>query len=148
MPMKSQLTPDINFQLKDSGLIAASAAWEVSSVAKICDLGAATYGEYKCNINVSAVEIATGDEFYRLQVQGSSSATFASGIVTLASLELGPAAVLVAGVDTDSVVGDYVVYFHNNVGGTVYRYIRGFTTISGTIATGLSHQAWVTNMTG
>ena len=155
MSLTTQLTPDINFQLKDSGVIAATAAWQVSASNQIVDLNvgapAATTGTFaklKANIEVSAVEIASNDELYRLQIQGSTSATFASTIVTLASLELGANEVLVAGVDVDSVVGQYVLYFTNDVAGTVYRYIRGVSTISGTIATGINHQAWVTHMTG
>ena len=147
---RAEITPDINTQLKDAGLIAASAAWQVGGSDQIVSPWGttATYGLFRVWINVSAVEIASNDELYRLQIQGSTSATFADTIVTLASLELGANEVLVAGVDVDSVIGDYVIYGSNDVGGTLYPYIRGFTTITGTIATGINHQAWLTGMAG
>lgn len=145
MPLRSQ-TPDINIQLKDTGQIAASAAWQVSASNQIVAPWGTTacFGEFMVEINVSAIEIASNDELYRLQIQGSTSTTFASTIVTLASLELGANEVLVAGVDVDSVIGNYRLFGSNDVAGTIYPYIRGYTTISGTIATGINHQAWLT----
>lgn len=149
MPL-SEVTPDINTQLKDTGLIAASAAWQVSAAAQVVSPWGTTacFGMFRVRINVSAIEIASNDELYRLQIQGSTSSTFASTIVTLASLELGANEVLVGGVDVDSVIGNYVMYGTNDVAGTIYPYIRGYTTISGTIATGINHQAWLTAMAG
>lgn len=133
-------TFDANLQLKDAGLIAASAAWQVASVDKILDLGLGLV-EGNLVIDVTAIEIASNDELYILGFQLSNSATFASGIVESASLTLG--ALEVIGGDTDSAVGRYILKIRNELNGTIYRYARGFTTMSGTIATGLNHSAYL-----
>ena len=134
-----EFTFDINGQLKDDGAVAASAVWQVSGADKIFDTSpgagdAAGWLSFAVDLAVTALEIDTGDELYRLIVQGSEKADFADTIVNLAELRLGPAAALDG--DVDSVVGRYVINGHNDVGGTVYRYMRGRTIITGTIASG------------
>jgi len=138
-----QITPDINFQLKDAGLIAATAAWQVGGSNQIIDLGpGVAWTPFVVSIKLTAIEIASNDELYRLYIQGSTSSTFASTIVQLACIEFGANEVLVGGVDVDSTVGEYLLYGHNDVDGTVYRYLRGYSVISGTIATGANWSAW------
>lgn len=130
---------DAGMEFKDAGLVAASAAAQVDSAAKVVDLGT---GHFKGTmlIDVSAIEIASNDEVYNICVQLSSSSTFASVIETAAKLELGANEVLLG--DQDSVVGRYKLPFDNEYNGTYYRYARVYTVVAGTIATGINYTAF------
>ncbi len=124
--------------LKDAGLIAADAAWTVSAAAKIADLGAGLV-EANLIIDVTAIEIASDDEIYKLSLQGSSDSAFADTFEDLAILELGANEVL--GGDQDSAIGRYVIPFRSERNGTTYRYIRGYTDVTGAISTGINFSA-------
>ena len=127
--------------MKDAGLVAASAAATVDSEAKIVNLGAGMV-EGNLVVDVTAIEIASNDEGYRISLQGSSSATFADTIEELASVELGAAEVL--GGDQDSTTGRYVVPFRTEKNGTVWPYVRVYCEVVGTIATGINYSAYLT----
>ncbi|MFW9871961.1 MAG: hypothetical protein ACFFG0_02590 [Candidatus Thorarchaeota archaeon] len=134
-------TFDADLELKDAGLVAASAAAQVDSAAKIIDLGS---GKVRGTIviDASAVEVDTGDERYDVEVQVSSSATFASDIYTVAVLPLGDAATLVG--DVDMGVGRYELPIVNTIAnGVAKRYLRLYTTVAGTIATGVNYTAYL-----
>lgn len=137
---RPNFTFDANLEFKDAGLVAADAAATVDASAKVVDLGEGHFIGAMV-IDVSAIEIASNDEKYEIQVQLSDSSTFASGIVQGATLCLGALETLI-GTDTDSVTGRYVLYFHNEHGGTWYRYARIYTNVTGTIATGINFTAW------
>lgn len=145
-PHLPAFTPDINLRLKDSGLIDASAAAQVGGSAAILDLwpsGVATFQPLDIWINVTAIEIASNDELYTIRAQVSSSATFASVIHNVGALELGALEVNTGGsADQDGTTGTYMLRVDNDVAGTVYRYMRLFTTVSGTVATGINYDAW------
>lgn len=141
MPTLAQFTPDVNTQLKAPGLVAASA-----SMGTIIDLGGPSQvGRIltDLHIDVTAIEIASNDELYTIHFQGSTSATFASVIVSTFIFELGALEVLTGGQDQDSTIGHYVFPVSNDYGGTLFRYVRGFTVVAGTIATGINFQAWL-----
>lgn len=134
-------TYDSLLELKDAGLVAASAAATVDSVAEIVDLGS---GDVDADIiiDVSACEVASGDELYIVGAQISSSSTFASDIYEICSLKLGDSAVVPG--DTDMGTGRYVLPFQNRIGdGTAKRYMRIYTHVSGTIATGINFTAYL-----
>lgn len=133
-------TQDSLTLLKDAGLVASDAAATVSASAQILDLGE---GEMRGTviIDATAVEVASGDERYAIQVQFSNSATFASGVVNGPTMVLGDAAAIV-GADTDNGVGRYRLPVTNDVGGTVYQYMRLYTDVTGTIATGVNYTAY------
>jgi len=143
---RPSFTYDNALLMKDAGLIAADAAWTVSAAAKILDVGTGRYcGIVICDI--SALEIATGDERYNLIIQGSTSPTFASGIVILAMLPVGDGSTIgtafgSSGVDVDDLVGRYEIPFCNERNNIYYQYVRGFTDVTGTIATGINFTAW------
>jgi hypothetical protein len=139
--MLTDFTPDVNLQLKDAGLIAASAAAQVGGSNKILDLGAAHEADVEVHINVAAIEIASNDERYDIVLQGSNSATFASGIVPLAQIQLGALEVLDGDADSDS--GLYRLLASTSRGGTSYRYLRLYTVVAGDIATGINSSAWL-----
>jgi len=132
---------DTNLLLKDAGLVAASAAATVSSAAKTINLGAGLV-EGKLYIDVTAIEIASNDELYKIALQGSDNSDFSTGSEEdLAILELGAAEVL--GGDVDSTTGRYVVPFRTERNGVVYPHVRIYSTVSGTVATGINFTAWL-----
>ncbi|MCZ6508817.1 MAG: hypothetical protein O7A04_12330 [Acidobacteria bacterium] len=146
MPVLNQFTPDVNTKMKDAGLIAADARWQVSAANQYLDLGgAAEVGRIDANlhIEVTAIEIASNDELYKLHFQLSTSATFASVIVSPLIVELGALEVLTGLQDTDSATGHYVFPVSNDFGGTLYRYCSGYTDVAGAIATGINFDAWL-----
>ncbi len=139
---------DNNLLLKDAGLVAADAAAQVSSAAKIIDVGAnEVQGDVV--IDISAIEIATGDEQYEIVLQGSSSSSFASGVACLCSLRVGDGSTIAAAlgtggaVDVDDTTGRFILPFRNERNGTVYRYLRLYTVVTGTIATGINYTAYL-----
>jgi len=140
-------TFDKLLEMKDAGLIAADGAWQVGGSNKILDVGDALF-QGNCVVDFSALEIASGDERYTIIIQGSNSPTFASDIAILAALPVGDGSTIAAafggsGVDVDDATGRYVVPFSNERNGTLYRYIRGWTDVAGTIATGANFTAFV-----
>lgn len=132
-------TFDYDLRLKDAGLVAADAAAQVGSVDKILDLGAGRM-DGTVVVDVSAIEVASGNELYRIKTQYSASATFASGVIGGTELALGDSSVLI-GESADSAVGRYELPTTNEINGTVYRYMRLYTDVAGTIATGINYSA-------
>lgn len=134
-------TFDANLEFKDAGLVASSAAAQVDSAAKVVDVGT---GFFKGDlvIDVTAIEVATGNEGYRIAIEGSDNSGFSSGTeVELQSIKLGDSSV--TGGDTDDTTGRYVLPFTNRwADGTCYRYLRVYTTVEGTIATGINFSAF------
>jgi len=134
MGQHSNFIYDNGLLLKAAGLLAASAD------GTIIDLGA---GFVKGNvvIDLSACEIATGDEIYTVSLEGSNVAAMTSGSVCLAKKVFGN---LVVPMDAAlSAAGRYVIPFRNEEGGTLYRYVRLSTLIAGTIATGINFSAFI-----
>lgn len=125
-------TFDYSLYLDDGGAITASAAGEIGGTDKILDLGAGLV-EGSVIVDVTVLDVDTGNELVTLGVQISSSATFASDYYQVASLQIGDAAVLAG--DTDMTTGRYVIPFNNLIkDGTTKRYMRMYWTIAGTVA--------------
>jgi hypothetical protein len=131
----NQFRNDALLEMKDAGVIAASAAAQVDSSDKVFDTGGGFF-EGNVVIDITSIEIASTNEIYTIILEGSSSETFASVIVPLAVLLVGANAVIVGGSDVDSTVGRYVVPFRNERDEVVYQYLRLYTVVAGTIATG------------
>lgn len=143
MSFKRHYTLDDDLQLKDAGLVDASAAATVSSSARVLDMGA---GEVEGDvlIDVSALEIASNDEAYTIVVQGSPDSAFtAATSVELCHLHLGAAETKLTDTNQDDVTGRYVLKVQNTYAGTTYRYLRLYTVVAGTIATGINYTAWL-----
>jgi len=132
--------------MKDAGLVAASAAAQVGGSNKILDMGAGRF-EGVLVVDVTAIEIASNDEEYDIIVQGSSSSSFASDIQNLGQLNLGATEVRQGGA-IDSTTGRYELLFTNEQDDTVYRYIRVYTVVAGSIATGINYTAFVAPLPG
>jgi hypothetical protein len=135
-------TFDYLHQLKDAGLVAASAQAQVASVDRILDVGAGRI-DGRVIIDFAAVEVDTGNEVYRIICQGSDSATFAGTTAkNLGAMIVGDSSVTVEGVDTPA-TGRRELHFTNEIDGHVFRYIRLYTQIAGTIATGVNYTAFL-----
>lgn len=112
----------------------------------ILDLGAgASMLSGDMVVNITALDVATGDENYKVMLQGSSSASFASDVQTIAIGQFGHSSTLGSGVDVSTQVGVHVVPFHNHAitatSPTSYRYLRVY--FDGTGATSWSIAAEV-----
>lgn len=134
-------TFDYALRMKDAGLVAASAAAQVSSADKILDVGAARV-DGRVVVDVTACETDTGNEKYSILVQGSNSASFADTIFNLGALVLGDSSTSLESVDA-AATRHQEVAFCNEVNGTVYRYLRLYTQVVGTIATGINYSAYL-----
>ncbi len=133
---------DSLLEMKDAGLVAASAAATVGGSAKKLDVGdQAVQGDLV--VNVTAIEIASNDEQYDIIVQGSTDNFVAAGNqADLATLTVGAKGPKRSDTDTDDAVGKYKIPFRNERNGLVYRYLRVYTVVAGTIATGINYTAF------
>lgn len=132
---------DSLLEMKDAGLVAASAAAQVDGADKILTLGGGLV-EANLIVDVTALEVASGDEVYGIEWQLSSSATFASGVVVASVLRIGDSSVAFG--SADNAVGRYIQPVNNEFNGTVYPYARLYTRIAGAIATGINYSAFLT----
>lgn len=130
----SMFTYDDALSLKDAGLVAAT-----TTEATILDLGAGLV-DGNLVLDVSAIEVASTDEKYTIHLEGSNVAAMTSGSVTLANIPLGNET---APADADTATGRFVVPFRNEQNGTTYRYVRIYTLVAGTIATGINFSAFI-----
>jgi len=131
---------DLGFRLEDgSAGFTVTAAGALGATAQIVDFGAGTmHGEMV--VDVTAIEIASNNEYYDLQLQGSTSSSFAGTITALAELKLGANEVLVG--DQDSAIGRYRIPFCNETpDGTKYRYGRVYCSVGGSVTTGITFSA-------
>lgn len=133
--------------------ITASAASQVASANQILFLGGGPpsstggpqdYGLFEAYIVIDVTDIDLGTlGLYQIQFQLSDSSTFGSGIVTKTSFVLGNTTALPSG-GASSTIGRYVGMVDNaGLEGTLYGYCRCYTTVSGTISSGLSFKAFL-----
>lgn len=136
-------------QLKDVGLVAATAAATVGGSAAVADLGGG-YAEFDVVVDWSACEVASGDERFDIVIEGCALSTFGSGVYRLATLTLGDSSV--SGNATDTPPQGRMVIHANNVAITsasdgnsasALRFVRARTIVAGSIATGINYQAWL-----
>lgn len=98
---------------------------------QIADLGANSRLDAMALIDVSAIDVSSADEAYRVLIQGSNSSSFASGIENLAEMSLGATAVRPGGAQ-NSAVGRFELPFTNYQNDVSYRYLRVNFIVSGT----------------
>lgn len=130
----AQFTYDDTLEMKEAGLLATTTNGTIK------DLGEGLFDGYLV-LDVSAVEIATGDEKYTISIEGSTVAAMTSASVGLGSKVFGNLVVPMDG--ALSTAGRYVIPFRNEEGGTLFRYIRVHTLVAGTIATGINFSAFL-----
>lgn len=130
-----RFTYDDDLEIQAAGLVAAT-----ESGAIILDLGEGLFDGFLV-IDVSAVEVASGNEIYTLSVEGSTVAAMTSESVGLATKVFGN--IVVPMDDALSTLGRYVVAFRNEQQGEIQRYVRMHTLVAGTIATGINFSAFL-----
>ncbi len=91
-------------------------------------------------VDISAIEVDTGDERYDVLIQGSDTEDFSGDIAVLAQQQYGHASALNGNVTT--LTGRYRIPFTNMKGAVKYPYIRVYTLVAGTIATGINYTAY------
>lgn len=128
MSLYSGKTYDKATLLKAAGLVAAS-----GNETPILDLGD---GMMECDmvVDVTAVEVASGDEVYTIQLKGSNAADMSNSVVLAERRQ---------GFGYDTATGRRIVPVRNEVNGTLYRYVRLSNVVAGTIATGLNYSAFL-----
>lgn len=129
----SMFTYDAATVMKAAGLVAASAD------GNIIDLGEGLFDGFLV-LDVSAIEVAGGDEIYTISVEGSSVAAMTSLSVCLAKKVLGN---VVVPMDNATGIGRFVVPFRNEENGVLKRYVRLSTLVAGAIATGINFSAFL-----
>lgn len=132
---------DASLQLKDAGLIASTAAAQFAGSDKIIDVGTSVFAGCVV-IDASAIEVGSNDELFTVRLEGSNSASFASGIQQLGSIRLGSA----GGLGSNYAIttpGRYEMPFINSQNDTTYRYLRLVTVVAGSIATGINYSAFI-----
>jgi len=121
----SQFTYDAALLLEAS---ATHSTAQTDVGATIVDLGAGLVCGYLV-VDVSAIDVASTDEYYVISLEGSNVAAMTSGSVELAVSRMGN---VTAPGDADTAVGRFAVPFRNEQNGTTYRYVRLSTAVAGT----------------
>jgi hypothetical protein len=105
----------------------------------ILDLGEGLFDGFLV-LDVSAVEVDSGNEIYTISVEGSSVPPMSSLSVCLAKKTLGN---VVAPMDNPTGAGRFVVPFRNEENGVLKRYVRLSTAVVGTVVTGINFFAFL-----
>ncbi len=113
-------------------LLKASGAVTATGASSILTLGDARW-DGRVIVDVSALDVSSGDEAYELRVQVSDSASFASGNQTVGAFKFGDSTV--TGGSADTVVGRYELGVSNEFNGTIYTYVRINAVVAGTTPT-------------
>ena len=122
-------TYDHALLLKDAGAVTASGNATVASSARVLDLGDGRVdGRVVCD--VSAIDVADANESYIVQLQVSNAIGFDSGVVAIASKQLGAATP--TGNSAATPAGRYEIHFSNEENGVRYRYARVRYVLAGT----------------
>lgn len=129
---RTNYTVDTQTELAPSAAVTAT-----GNGPNIVDLGGggqanAPFVMFDWHVNVSAIDVASTDEIYTIRLEGSNSASFASGIEELASMTLSAAAAAPGNGDVGSDAGRYTVTGSNERNGRTYRYVRLHNTVAGT----------------
>lgn len=95
-----------------------------------------------CIIDVTAIDIASTDEVYRLKILGSNDPAFASGVRSLAEMTLGDGSTMVPNTQADSGVGRYELPFCTEQDDTKYQYVALYVDVAGS-TTSIAFHAFV-----
>jgi hypothetical protein len=117
MTLRNSRTYDNLLLLKDAGAVTADGAAQVGGQARVVDVGLGRF-EAVAVVDTSALDMTTTDETYRVAIQGSVDSAFTTPV------ELGSGTV--------SVAGRREIHFGNEIGGTIYRYLRAYLDVGGT----------------
>ena len=136
-------TFDAELEFKDAGVLKVSAAAQVDSAARVIDVGTGLFKACMF-IDVSAIDLVGNDEIYDIVIQGSTVAAFATDteIKELASINLSAAEVKRTDCNVDDSTGRLKIYFDNENNLEYYRYLRVYTVVGGSPATGINYAAY------
>lgn len=134
----SQRTYDQQMLLRAAATVAAT---DVGTL--VVDLGGQGLLDVDAILDITAMKVSATDEFYQVNIQGSSDANFGTpaNITVLGSARLGSAAGA-APLGTSDVPGRYLVPFRNERNGVTFRYVRIQVILGGT-APSLTYLAWI-----
>lgn len=107
----------------------------------ILDIGSGRF-DASLVFDVSAIDVSSSDEQYDIIIQGSTSATFASGIQELGRMKLGHTSTRKGA--GSSTTGRYEILFTNEVANVEYRYMRALLDVTGTTPSITIANMWVT----
>lgn len=125
----SQFTYDDSLGLADSNTVTAT-----GETTTIIDLGDGLFDGFLV-VDISALDMTTGDEAYRLNVEGSTVAAMTSTSKGLAGIDIGNTVVPMDADDaaiTSAAPARLVIPFRNERMGTLYRYVRLHYVLGGT----------------
>lgn len=132
---------DINLQLSDAAAAQTVTGYsQVGGANAVLDLGGNQGTSPKqqsridavCVIDVTALDIASGDETYKFILVGSNDPALATGNVELGSVQVGKGAALEILNAADSVTGRIELMFSTNLAGSLYEYVGLYCVIAGT----------------
>ncbi len=132
---------DINLQFSDgAAAITASGYTQSGGAQAILDLGGnqSTSPVQQSRIDavavcdVTALDIASGNETYKIIVVGSNDPSLLTGNVILGEVMIGKGASLDVANCADSVTGRYEVMFSTNAAGSLYEYVSVYVACGGT----------------
>lgn len=152
---QNSYTFDNDLELKDAGLVAATAAATVDAAAKQLDFGDTdvngveniSYVPGHLVIDVDAMEFGSADEEYEVQYQLSDNVDFSAGTcVVKASVRFGLGVGLNVDNQADGAIGRTVIGVDNEFQGTLFRHARLATFVAGTIAAGINYRAFLSRL--
>lgn len=132
---------DVNLQLSDNAAAYTVDGYsQVGGADKVLDLGgnqAVTPTQQAridamCIIDVTAIDIASNDEVYRLKILGCNTAGFASGVAELAEICFGKGSVQVPATQSDATTGRIELPFCTERFNTKYQFVKLYIDVSGT----------------
>jgi hypothetical protein len=140
-PNDRTYTFDANLQFSDAAAaITATGYTQVGGAQAILDLGGnqgsspvqQSRMEAVAVFDVTAIDISSGNETYKLVVVGSNDPGLATGNVVLGEMMIGKGTSLDILNGADSVTGRYEIFFCSNVAGSLYEYVSVYVIAAGT----------------
>lgn len=131
---------DKNLELSDGGTYTATGFLQVGAANAILDLGGnqGTSPVQQARIDavavidVTAIDISSGNETYKLMLLGSNDPAMGTGNVCLGEMTLGKGTSIDGINMADSVIGRYELMFCTNVAGSLYEFIALYLIAGGT----------------
>lgn len=142
---------DINLLLSDNAAAyTADGYTQVSGADAVLDLGGnqgttptqQARMDAMCVIDVTAIDIASGNETYVLRILGCNTSGFASAVRELAAITLGKGSALVPATQADSIIGRYELPFATEQANVKYEFLKMYVDVGGTTPS-IAFQAFV-----
>ncbi len=136
------MTFDAATQLKDAGAITGTGAGTVGGQPRVVNVGPAILSAVFV-VDISALDVAGGDETYDIRLQGSSDPTFTTDVTVLASVVSGPSGTI--GQDSQGVGRRSTVFVNTGEDGAPKQYLRSYAVVgAGGGTASINYQAFIT----